>query len=66
MFSSSAPIQLHPHPLLPTVPKSSTQTPHSRENKESQENCFPISLPQQKLVKKPLLWLGARRGLHIF
>lgn len=72
MFSYSALIQLHPHPLLrrTIVSKSSTKTHHSHENKE---NSFPISLHQQKSVKKrlcctpeekPAVRLGTRRDFH--
>ena len=75
MFSYSAPIQLHPHPLLrrTIVSKSRTKTHHSHENKENKENCFPVSLHQQKSVKKllcctpeekPAARLGVRRDFH--
>lgn len=75
MFSYSAPIQLHPHPLLrrTIVSKSSTKKHHSHENKENKEDCFPVSFHQQKSVKKLLCWaseekpaarLGARRDFH--
>lgn len=61
MFSSSASIQLHPHPLLrrTIVFKSSTKTHHSREGGGGwgwEEKFFSVFLHEQKSVKKLLCY----------
>lgn len=57
-------IQLHPHLLLAAPRAAHKHTIHMKKRKV--RKMFSHFCPQQKSMKKLLLWLGARRALHIF